>query len=801
MDHSSYQYVGSFPWKCVFAAACALFGFAHAADTLLQPAAVTLVADGIPGAGAICQIGTFQLGGPFPNPNNPSFFDAIKPGAILDKNRLLVASASNFGEALQRTDEAPGAILSIDPRGNTASIPADFAEAGDQVSILGGRVMLFSANNAAFLNSIFSPNAATAAEVAVSNPTGISLNNAFGRPWFASAPFGDGPFGTISVIDPGGMPFAHSPDLTAGGVFAGAATNRNPASPYGLVAPALATSLLTKSPDQSGRAVFAAALADGSVVQIHVQDGVDLLAPPGTFTPIHGVGPAAAVSTDPHALNRVGIAFNWVPSKVLYIADPLANRIVALDLDDDGTLFTASTPRYLTSSAFSIPVDITPTIGEGAARNFASNTILGGGSDLYVLNRGNNSIVRITQAGRVLAMRSLNGAVPGMRVAGIATSNDGRTIYVTATTPSRSHGGGVVLSISAFGQGTVTASLTAAAEAAGAHGLLDQGAFLFAHEHGLIEGVGPLFNGRACADCHDSPIPGGMGTDVNSLVTRFARVVKGVYRDVYGGPIARVHSIMELGADCNLQTGVPPTANVTSVRSAFTLRGSALIDTILDFEILKNQALEPSNVRGKANVGPDGRVGHFGWKAQQPTLIEFIAEAMKDEMGVTNPLDPLDNIIGCGANLPSLEADAVEATSLVAFLDSVDPPVPTTQCLESAGATVFANIGCADCHTPALPGPGSPTSAEIPVHLYSDLLIHNMGPDLDDGIVQGDAGTSEFRTAPLWRVSDRARFLHNGSANSLPEAIEAHGGQAAEAKTAFDALTPADQEALLSFLS
>ena len=227
-----------------------------------------------------------------------------------------------------------------------------------------------------------------------------------------------------------------------------------------------------------------------------------------------------------------------------------------------------------------------------------------------------------------------------------------------------------------------------------------------------------------------------------------------------------------------------------------------LLDNILDFEILANQANEPADVRGAANVGPDGgRLGHFGWKAQTATLVEFISQAMRDEMGVTNPLSPHDNINGCGANKVSPEADGTEMTSLVAFLDTIDPPTPTAACLSSPGATVFNTIGCASCHTPALRGPGSPTASEILVRAYSDLLVHDMGSGLDDGIIQGQAGTSEFRTAPLWRVSDRSHFLHDGRATSIPEVIDAHGGQAEGAKTAFDALSASDRQALLDFLN
>jgi CxxC motif-containing protein (DUF1111 family) len=357
--------------------------------------------------------------------------------------------------------------------------------------------------------------------------------------------------------------------------------------------------------------------------------------------------------------------------------------------------------------------------------------------------------------------------------------------------------------MSAFAAGDVTPSLMADAAAAGAEGAAAQGAFLFSYELEPDQRLGPLFNARSCNGCHAG---GGQGTGADSFVVRVARVKKGVFDPLigHGGPIARQHSIAELSADseCDLPTGVPGPANVTSTRSAMTLRGTSLIDNILDREILKVQAAQPEAVRGRANVMPDGRLGRFGWKAQTATLVEFMAEAQRDELGLTNPLQPHDLIKGCGEKKASPEADGVPLTSLVAFLDTIDPPAPSAACLSAnaAGAAMFAAVGCAACHTPSMPGPGSPTASQRPVPLYSDLLLHDMGPALADGFLQGQATGSEFRTMPLWRVSERVHFLHDGRAHTIAEAIRAHGGQAASAAAGFQALSLADQQALLDFL-
>jgi hypothetical protein len=132
------------------------------------PIQAQVVATGIPGAGAIAQIGTFHLGGPFHD--NPALSPATAPGEILDGQRLFVASSSNFGAPLARTDQAPGAILSIDIRSGIVEVPSGFAIAGGQASALSGRVRLYTANSPAFLNSFFNPGAVTANEPAVSLP-------------------------------------------------------------------------------------------------------------------------------------------------------------------------------------------------------------------------------------------------------------------------------------------------------------------------------------------------------------------------------------------------------------------------------------------------------------------------------------------------------------------------------------------------------------------------------------------------------------------------------------------------------
>lgn len=739
-----------------------------------------IVATGIKGAGAIAQIGMFQRGSPV---NFKSTFNIYtNPGRVLDGARLLVASTSNYGAPLSNMDQYAGSLLSIDPS-LRVDVPADFAAAGDQASAANGAVQIYSANNAAFVNSRFNPLAVTAIETAVSMPLGISINNGNGRAWIANAPYGAAGAGKVTVLDPVGAPLAGAPDPVAGGVFSGDLTNRSATTTHGLSYGSIGTAIFSKSPDGSTKAVFAAAEADGSIVQIHVQKGVDGLVPPGTLTPLTDITPATAESNDSNTVVRAGMAFNWAPKRVLYVADPKGNRVVAFDITDDGTRFIASAPRVLgkdSSSLYNIPVDVAPTIPEVASENFASNSTLAVGADVYVLNRGNNSIVRITQAGDLVAKRVIVVDGEGtFRAAGMGVSPDGQTIWVTGQIKNS---GGIVVKVPAFGSGPIMAGLMSAANIQGAKSTNDLGKFFFMRAFSINEGVGPLFNAQSCVACHSDPVVGGMST------------VPVIAIDGPHGPTARLHSINEIGGTTSLTAGVPSDATVTAMRSSMTLRSTSLIDSVQDFDILAGAAAQPVEIRGHVNRLSDGRIGRFGWKAHTPTLIEFMGGAYRNEQGLTNGLMRSD-LVDDSSKLLGPELDAVPLVTTAHFLKSVDATAPSAMCTGSAGAAVFKTAGCASCHTPFFPGPGVTKAV-----LYSDLLVHDMGPGLADGLTQGSATGSEFRTMTLVAMAERLRFLHDGRANTLAEAILAHGGQATSSKTAFEGLSAADRDALIAFL-
>jgi hypothetical protein len=406
--------------------------------------AARVVAVGIPGASGISPVGRFFPGGPFRD--KPNFAAFTEPGKILDPARILVVSSSNFGLPRAREDEATGSALSIDPRTTDPLLIApDFAVGGGQASTLVGKVQLFTAQNSAFLNGLTKPGAVTADQPAVSAPVGISINNAFGRVWFANMPAGPAGVGTEAIIDPDGRPLADAPNDRAGGVFAGSLTNRpEQVTPGALNSGAVANALLGRSPDGSTKAVFAVVAADGSVVQVHAQKGLDGLAPAGT---IHAVAA------------HTGMVFNWTPDRILYIADPSANSLVALTLSDDGNVFKVASTRRIEAAELASPIDIAAAVPEVANPDFSSNTTLAGGSDLYVANRGNGTIARVRQDGGIVAVRTVQ--VPGLgdlgadRLNGITVSPDASRIWLTVSTglPGYADAVGAVLEVPSFGGG------------------------------------------------------------------------------------------------------------------------------------------------------------------------------------------------------------------------------------------------------------------------------------------------------------------------------------------------------------
>jgi CxxC motif-containing protein (DUF1111 family) len=330
--------------------------------------------------------------------------------------------------------------------------------------------------------------------------------------------------------------------------------------------------------------------------------------------------------------------------------------------------------------------------------------------------------------------------------------------------------------------------------------LVARGAVLFATNPTPARGLGPLYNDTSCLACHGVPTAGGVGPEGLGTATRVGRLTPAGFDPLagQGGPVARAHAVPEAGAACQAEPGIPVAATITSVRNAFILYGSGLIDAIPDEVIIAGAVPRGDGIHGRPHLVRDAsgqqRVGRFGWKADTASLRQFVADAFRNELGITSPLAPAE-LPPAGSGCPigaGLDDDGRLIEAVTAYLAALPPPVAHSA--PARGAVLFGTTGCAHCHTPSL------TLGQQQVPLYSDLLLHDVGPDLDDKVMQGQAGGRDWRTTPLWGLADRPRLLHDGRARTIPEAILAHGGEATTAVQRYRALSLEDREALLAFL-
>ncbi|MBX6314936.1 MAG: hypothetical protein IRY99_18765 [Isosphaeraceae bacterium] len=268
-------------------------------------------------------------------------------------------------------------------------------------------------------------------------------------------------------------------------------------------------------------------------------------------------------------------------------------------------------------------------------------------------------------------------------------------------------------------------------------------------------------------------------------------------------------------------------------RNTTPLFGAGRIDAIPEAAIeavAQEQAAsrEFPEVRGRVCRLKDGRIGRFGWKGQIASLEDFVLTACAIELGLEVPNHPQARSPLAPEQAPrGLDLTAPECAALVAFVASLPSPVerapsgPQEVARIEAGRASFERIGCAACHRPTMAGVKG---------LYSDLLLHQMGPALADSGSYGvdlpdspeDAPTAsspaiararagdrnailgatrqEWRTPPLWGLRDSGPYLHDGRAATLEQAIALHGGEGALSAERFFALPPEERSQLLSFL-
>ncbi|MBL8933686.1 MAG: hypothetical protein JNM69_03985 [Archangium sp.] len=352
----------------------------------------------------------------------------------------------------------------------------------------------------------------------------------------------------------------------------------------------------------------------------------------------------------------------------------------------------------------------------------------------------------------------------------------------------------------------------------------DEGDHLFEVPFTERDGLGPLFIRPSCAACHEG---GGKGP---GFVEKLAQVEADGVTPVPGQPqLILGHTVRRMttaGATVPLDgAGLARLARSTRVGQSVWAAGAIEAIDEAELERLERaQAAGADGVSGRRNVvvytsersadlsfhqhrKGDSVVGRFGVKARVATLDDFAADAFQGDMGLTSPLRPTEpqNPEGLtddskpGVDLPlEMVASVADYLRLLRFPARRTPP--------SRAATLFETTGCAVCHVPSLR-----TRADYPVAaragttvaVYTDVLLHDMGPTLADGLTDGSATSSEFRTSPLVGLRFLKSFLHDGRATSLDEAVRLHGGPGSEARASvlhYEQLSDVERTTLLTFL-
>jgi CxxC motif-containing protein (DUF1111 family) len=333
----------------------------------------------------------------------------------------------------------------------------------------------------------------------------------------------------------------------------------------------------------------------------------------------------------------------------------------------------------------------------------------------------------------------------------------------------------------------------------------------FTEEETVEEGLGPVFNDVSCAACHRSPAVGG---DSPVVETRFGTRDKKQFDPLISGGGSLLQTDGTGVNGCPRGETLPPNATIVAGRKTTPLFGAGLIEAIPDDQLRQLADRQPSVIKGRAHqvreaFSPQTRVGRFGHKAQVATLLQFSGDAYLNEMGITSPNFQRENCPNGDCSLlsrcdltPEPEDNGEGVAAFAAFMRLLAPPPRGRITADvEAGEEIFTRLGCAGCHVPTWTTGSSPVAAldGVTFHPYSDFLLHDMG-GLGDGIEQGRAGGTEMRTMPLWGLRVRRSFLHDGSAPTIVEAIQAHAGQGQAASDAFGQLSDPEVRQLLEFL-
>jgi len=346
----------------------------------------------------------------------------------------------------------------------------------------------------------------------------------------------------------------------------------------------------------------------------------------------------------------------------------------------------------------------------------------------------------------------------------------------------------------------------------------------FSEAEELADGIGPTFNNISCVSCHQSPFKAkGTGSQVTEL--RAGHFNGTSFVDHPGGSL-----IADRATDRSIQEHILSGNEVSTLRLTLSIAGDGFVEAIDSNTIAAIAAAQPAAQRGTviqvpvAEAGGAVRVGRFGWKNQNASLLSFAGDAYINEMGVTNRLFQTENTSN-GTNVQggafdgkpdpagTGEDDAGDIDEFTTFMRALKaPPRGPINANVTAGQTTFTQIGCAVCHVATITTAPAGTvinagAFTVPaalgdknIHPFGDFLLHDIGTG--DGIVQnGGQGTrNQVRTAPLWGIGARTRFMHDGASVRVSDAIARHGNQASTARANFNALSAANQANVLAFI-
>jgi CxxC motif-containing protein (DUF1111 family) len=337
---------------------------------------------------------------------------------------------------------------------------------------------------------------------------------------------------------------------------------------------------------------------------------------------------------------------------------------------------------------------------------------------------------------------------------------------------------------------------------------------------GNADGLGPVYNAQSCRDCHQNPDVG-----AGSQITEFrAGHLNGIgnFVDAPGGSLINQRAVAAA-----ITERISTAETETTRRVSITTLGDGFVEAISNTTLQNNVANQPAAQRGtliNVDVFEDGntqRVGRFGWKDQQASLLSFSADAYLNEMGITSNFtqtntENTSNGNSVAAFDPVPDPEDAENEDIQLFADFMRGSRPIARGPNSAAAQagegLFNSIGCAVCHTPSfttapvgtlinggafrvLPGLGNRI-----IHPFSDFALHNIGTG--DGIVQngGQGSRNQVRTAVLWGVRSKNELMHDAETHTFNDAILRHAGQATTARNNFNALSNTNKQNLIAFL-